>query len=564
MKGLKLSGFIRTDMYTQNISHKEALGGRLDEGYSVGKYQNKEFNYEFLAQYTKQIKNLSVNINAGANKYTRNFTQVTGNTVGGLSSPAWYSLQASIARPNVSSFILKKEIRSIYGMASFGYKDIYFIDASVRRDASSSLPVANYSYVYPSVSGAIMFSELWKWKPLSKGKLRSSYAIAGADVSPYNVYTSFNLGTVYSGAPVINTLSVPDVLNNPNIRPSFAKSFEIGLDLGFIRDRVSLSFTYYKQRNEDQILNLSVSGASGVSSAFVNAGLIENKGVEWSLSGQPFQGKFFSWTSTLNFARNKSMIRELYPGVTTYQLDQNTYSSVSIFLNAAVNKPFGSLVGQAYLRDSKTGKIMLDAANLPMFEANHDFGSVLPKFTGGFLNTFKVWKFDLSAMIDFQSGGQFFSWSKMLAVKSGQAAETAVMNDKGFNVRDAIASGGGVKVNGISSVNGQEVTAYVDARSYFRNTIGTRIYEEWLFDASFVKLREVSLGFNISNKLLTKTPFKSAKIAVIARNPVMIHQNAPKGLDPSELSYGSGSISWLEKGEFQTVRSYGVSLNLSL
>ena len=206
---------------------------------------------------------------------------------------------------------------------------------------------------------------------------------------------------------------------------------------------------------------------------------------------------------------------------------------------------------------------MLDAANLPLFETNHNFGSVVPKFTGGFINTFKIWKFDLRAMIDFQSGGQFFSWTKMLAVKSGQAAETAALNDKGFNVRDPLASGGGVKVTGISGATGQEVTAYVDARSYFRNTIGTRIYEEWLFDASYIKLREISFGYNLSNQLLNKTPFKSAKISLIARNPAMIWQKAPKGLEPSELSYGSGSVSWLEKGEFQTVRSYGVNLNLS-
>jgi hypothetical protein len=151
----------------------------------------------------------------------------------------------------------------------------------------------------------------------------------------------------------------------------------------------------------------------------------------------------------------------------------------------------------------------------------------------------------------------------MLAVKSGQAAETAVLNDKGFNVREPIANGGGVKVTGVSSTSGQEVTAYVDARSYFRNTIGTRIYEEWLFDASYIKLREVSLGYTFDKKILTGTPFTSAKLALIARNPWMIWQKAPKGLEPSELSYGSGSISWLEKGEFQTVRSYGVSLNLS-
>jgi len=565
LPGLKLSGFLRTDMYTQNVSHKEALGGRLDEGFSVGKYQSREYNYEFLGQYNKRFGDVSLNANLGANLYTVNFTSVSGATVGGLSSPAFYSLAGSRDRPSVSSFIRNKKIRSVYGTASVGFKDIYFLDASLRNDVSTALPVNNNSYAYPSVSASVVFSDLLNWKPLSFGKIRAGYAVAGSDLAPYQTGNSFNIGSAYtSPTTTINPITVPNILNNPDIKPSFAKSVEAGIDLRFLKNRVGLDLTYYNQRNENQIIQLDVSGASGYSSVVVNAGLIQNRGFELALTGTPFQTKFFTWNSTLNFARNRSMVKELYPGVNVYQLDANTYSSVSIFLNAEVNKPFGSLVGQAYLRDSATGKIMLDANNLPMHQTNYNFGSVLPDFTGGFLNTFSIWKFELAAMIDFQSGGRFFSWSKMLAVKSGQAAETAVLNDKGNNVRDPIANGGGVKVNGISFATKQEVTAYVDARSYFRNTIGTRIYEEWLYDASYIKLREVSLGFNMDRSMLGRLPFKTARFSVIARNPLMIWQKAPKGLEPSELSYGSGSISWLEKGEFQTVRSYGISLNLSL
>ncbi|HUS02023.1 MAG TPA: SusC/RagA family TonB-linked outer membrane protein [Chitinophagaceae bacterium] len=564
LPGLKLSGFLRADMYTQNISHKEALGSRLDEAYSVAKYQSKEFNYEFLGQYNKVFGDISMNLNVGANKYTVNFNSVSGNTVGGLTSPAFYSLAGSKDRPSISSFIRNKEVRSIYAMASFGYKDIYFVDGSIRNDVSSTLPVNNNSYSYPSISGSIIFSELLKLKSLSYGKIRTSYAIAGADLAPYQTGNSFSVGTTYTGAAAtINPLTLPDVLNNPDIKPSFAKSFEAGIDVRFLNNRVGAEFTYYRQKNENQIIQLDVPGSSGYSATVINAGLIENKGFELSLTGKPIQSNFFTWDTRLNFARNRSMVKELYPGIDVYQLDANTYSSVSIFLQARVNQPFGSLVGQAYLRDAKTGKIMLDAANMPVHQTNYNFGSVVPKFTGGFQNTFKIWKLDLSSMIDFQSGGQFFSWSKMLAVKSGQAAETAVLNDKGFNVRDPIASGGGVKIEGISAATGQEVNTYVDARLYFRNAIGTRVYEEWLFDASYIKLREISVGFNFDKKILSSTPFKTAKIALIARNPVMIWQKAPKGLEPSELSYGSGSISWLEKGEFQTVRSYGINLNLT-
>jgi TonB-linked SusC/RagA family outer membrane protein len=562
--GLRLMAFLRSDIFTQNIAHKEAFGGRLDEGYSVIKYQSKEYNYEFLGQYSKELGDFYLNLNVGANKYTRNFTGIAGTTVGGLSSPAFYSLAGSVARPSLISVILDKEIRSVYGLASVGYKDTYFLDATIRNDVSSSLPVNNNSYSYPSLSASIVFSELLKWKPLSYGKIRASYAVAGADLDPYQTGTGFNVGTVYTAATTtINTLSVPDKLNNPDIEPSFAKAFEAGIDLRFLNNRLGIELTRYQQKNENQIISLDVSGASGYTTTVVNAGLIENKGVELSLTGSPVVSKLFNWNTTFNVARNKSMVRELYPGINVYQLDANVYSSVPIFLNAEVNKAFGSLVGQAYLRDEATGKIMLDAANLPVAKLNHDFGSVLPKFTGGFLNNFRIWNFTVGAMIDFQSGGQFFSWTKMLAVKSGQAAETAVLNDKGVNVREPLANGGGVKVEGISAATKQQVSTYVDARSYFRTAIGTRIYEEWLFDASYIKLREVSIGYALDKNLLNRTPFKTARVSLIARNPAMLWQKAPKGLNPSELSSNSGSISWLEKGEFQTVRSYGVSLNLS-
>ncbi|RYY42010.1 MAG: TonB-dependent receptor, partial [Chitinophagaceae bacterium] len=286
MPGLKLSGFLRSDMYTQNVSHQEALGGRLDEGFSVGKYQGKEFNYELLAQYTKKINDISLNVNLGANKYTASFTSVSGNTVGGLVSPAFYSLAGSRDRPIISSFIRKKEIRSVYGMASVGFRDIYFLDASIRNDVSSTLPINNNSYSYPSVSASMIFSELLQWKPMSYGKIRASYAVAGSDLAPYQTGTSFSLGTPYTGtAGTINPINVPDVLNNPNIKPSFANAYEAGIDLRFLNNRVGVDFTYYVQENKNQIISLGVPGASGYSSTVVNAGKIENKGFELSFTG---------------------------------------------------------------------------------------------------------------------------------------------------------------------------------------------------------------------------------------------------------------------------------------
>lgn len=561
---LKLSGFIRSDMFTQNITSRNALGGYGTEGYTTGKYQNKENNYEFLASYNKTIKDFSISGNVGANILTQEYTYLRQATQGGLSSPGFYNIAASIDRPETVSYKRQKEVRSMYATGSIGYKDTYFLDATIRNDISSALPAANNSYWYPSVSGSFVFSELIKWEPLSYGKIRAGYAIAGSDLSPYQIAQFYEIGNTYkTETSTTNTQFIPNQLNNPNVEPSFAHSLETGIDLRFLKNRVGVEFTWYKQQNLNQILPLKVSGASGYETSIINAGKIENKGIEIALTGKPVQSKNFSWDVALNFSRNRSSIIELYDGIDIYQLDANIYSRVNVYLNATTGQPFGNMVGQAYERDAATGKVLLGTDNMPLYKADHNFGSVLPKFTGGFSNTFHIGNFDVSAMIDFQSGGQFFSWTKMLTVKSGQAPETAAINENGKNVRDPLAEGGGVKVNGISKATGQEVTAFVDARNYYRNILGTQVYEEWLMDASYVKLREVSVAYSLNQNMIKKLPFKAVKIALIARNPLMIWQKAPKGLDPSDLSAGSASVSWIEKGQLPTVRSFGVNLNIT-
>jgi len=558
---LELSAFIRSDMFTQNIESRTAFGGKRLPAYSVGKFQNKEMNYEFLAQYNKKFGEFSFNANLGGNIYDRRYSYLSMSTVGGLSAPSFFNIDASIDRPNTTSYLLRKQIRSGFGMVSIGFRDTYYVDASIRNDNSSALPEANNSYWYPSLSGSFVFSQLLDWNTLSFGKLRASYAKAGSDLDPYQTTESFGVGTVYGGT---NTSFVPDNLNNPTIEPSFAHSYEAGMELRFFKNRLGFDFTYYEQKNKNQIINLDVSGASGYSSSTINAGLIENKGIELTINAKPIQTDLFSWDATFNINRNKSMVVELAPGIDVYTYASTTYSSVSSYLNSYVGKPFGSLIGQAYQRDAASGKILLGTDNMPLYtDATHNFGSVLPDFNGGLQNTIRIGQFDISAMIDFQGGGQFFSRSKMLAVRTGQDPLTVAINDNGQNVRDPLEDGGGVRISGISAETGAEVSDYVDARSYYRNVLGRRIYEEWLYDASYIKLREVRLGYTLSENLLERLPFKSVGIALIARNPAMIWQNAPKGIDPSEISTGSQSISWYESGQLVSVRSYGINLNIT-
>ncbi|SFB01841.1 SusC/RagA family TonB-linked outer membrane protein [Algoriphagus aquimarinus] len=560
---LKVSAFVRSDMYTQNINSRASFGGTGNPGYSVGKYQNTEMNYELLAQYNKVWNKFSLDANVGGNIYDRDYSYLSMATVGGLSSPGFYNINASIDRPVTSSYQQNKQIKSAYAMVSLGYNNTYFLDASLRNDNSSTLPVDNNSYWYPSLSTSVVFSEWIKSDVMTLGKLRLSYAQAGSDLSPYSTTSFFNVGSTYTGSSTVNTLSVPDNLNNPNIKPSFAHSYEAGVDFKFYEGRVGLSFTYYNQRNENQILNLDISGTSGYGSATINAGEIVNRGLEIALTATPFRSDNFNWDMSFNISRNRNEVVELYPGIDVYQYGSTTYSSTSSYLNSYVGKPFGSLVGQAYQRDEATGKILLGSNNLPLYtDATHDFGTVLPDFNGGFQNVLNYKNFQLAAMIDFQAGGQFFSRSKMLAVRTGLDPLSAAINDKGMNVRDPLADGGGVKVEGISAETGEDVTAYVDAKAYY-GVVARRIYEDWLYDASYIRLREVSLSYNFNKSQFANLPVENVKVALVGRNLGMLFQNAPKGINPAELSTGSQAIGWYESGQLPSVRSFGFNLNVT-
>ncbi len=560
---LKVSAFMRGDMYTQNIESYKAFGGTGNPYYSVGKYQNQEMNYELLAEYNTTWDDFSLNAIVGGNVFDRKYSYLSMATVGGLSAPGFYNIAASIDRPVTNSYALRRQIRSGYAMASFGYKGTYFLDATIRNDNSSALPTNNNSYWYPSISASWVFSEMLQWGPMSLGKLRASFAQAGSDLDPYQTTSFYNVGTVYAGTTNANTLAVPDNLNNPNIKPSFANSYEAGLDVGFFQGRLGASFTYYRQVNKDQIIQLDVSGTSGYSTATINAGQIENRGFELSLTGTPIKAGKLTWDLMFNISKNQSEVVELYPGINVYEYGRTTYSATTSYLNSYEGKPFGSLVGQAYKRDPATGQKLLGNDNLPLFtDASYDFGSVLPDFVGGFQSILHYGNFEFSAMLDFQIGGQFFSRSKMLSVRTGLDPVTVEMNDKGFNVRDPLADGGGVRVDGISESTGEPVTAYVTAQAYY-GVVARRIYEDWLYDASYLKLREVRIGYTFHESEWSKLPFQKIGVAFVARNPAMLYQRAPKGLDPSELSTGSQSIGWFESGQINTVRSYGVNLNIT-
>jgi hypothetical protein len=452
----------------------------------------------------------------------------------------------------------------------------------VRNDISSTLPVNNNSYWYGGLSGSFVFTELLpKNDILNFGKIRLSAARLGSDTNPYQIYQTYNLSTTPHGTDPIQF--VPNTLPNASLRPTLSTAYEAGTELHFLRDRIRFDFNYYTRNAKDQILSLPVNGASGYSTAVVNAGSIKNHGIEITLGGTPVKSKDFTWNTDFNISFNRNKIVSLYPGVTNLKVAPDgtggagisgytfpagtatapggvtgfAYVGTSGFnVNGLVGSSYGELIGAGYVRD-KSGNIIVDADGVPEIQDNVHLGSMLPSYTGGFTNTFNYKGVTLGISIDFQKGGKFVSITQANMNGSGLGAETAGLNDRGKPKRDAVADGGGTLVKGVHE-DGSVNTTYTDTR-YLYESVYSQLWEKWTFDATYVKLREVSLGYNFPKNMLRKTPFQTAYFAITTQNPWLIYaKTKDRGIDPSQLE-----SSFFEGGQLPATKNIGFNLKLT-
>jgi hypothetical protein len=341
------------------------------------------------------------------------------------------------------------------------------------------------------------------------------------------------------------------------------------LNVAFLEGRIGFDVTVYQNTVINQILRVAVSGASGYGEAWVNAGEIEAKGIEFTLNASPVRKGDFSWDIDFNIARNRTYVNSLYKNLTNKELQVAlTDGWGGLRVNARVGEEWGTLTGGGFqtfqatdaqgnpIEHPSNGKRIVDADGFYQYQANKELGSILPDFTGGLRNTFTYKNLSLSVFMDFQKGGQFFSITRMFNAYSGLGAETVGNNDKGNPIRDDIAEGGGIRVDGVDE-NGEAVTAYVEAQSYYANLFGMN--ENWLYDASYIKLRELRLGYSLPNTVVSKTPFRNISVAVIAKNLLLIHSNVD-GIDPSEIAEGIGGYNAVEGGVLPGVRSLGFNI----
>lgn len=561
---LNLQSYVRMNQYQYLGDFRVATGGLQQDSYEQRQGIRREMNYETNLYYKNKFGKFSVDGFIGGNVRYNSFDEQYWSTAGGLSAPNYFTIGASIARPITTVDYDRKKVNSVYGKASVGYKDLLYLEGTLRNDWSSALPQNSNSYLYPSLSSSFIFSELLKSSGISNwlsfGKIRASFASVGSDLDFNRVNLALDNGNLYGSNP---SISIGDQYRSGKIKPALTKAYEVGVELRIFK-RIGLEATWYQNNNTDQIIPLTVSPTSGFSTAQVNAGNIQNTGIELSLTGSPILTRDFSWEVSLNWAQNKNKVVELYENTKTYVYSTNRYDTR---LEHRVGSEWGMYVGRKWKTDSKTGKPVILSNGQPDYNINQDIGTVLPKWTGGMFNSFKYKGFDLTFSIDFQKGGLFYCETRNFNTGSGLSQETVGVNDKGFDWRDypgayTLAGGnvgnGGIRIPGVFA-NGAENNRYIAARAYWY-TARQRDASNYILDASYVKLREVRLGYAIPSKVLQPLKFvKTANFGIIVSNAWLIWANAKQyGVDPSELERFER-----EGGQLSQSRQIGFNLRMS-
>ncbi len=477
---------------------------------------------------------------------------------------------------------IRKSTNSIYGLFTMAYKSLLYLDATIRQDYSSTLPVNNNSYTYTSFSGSFIFSDAFhlRSKAFSFGKLRASVAEVGNDTDPYQLELYYNLNPLSFGDHSVGGISTT-VVPNRQLKPTRTRSFEMGTDLKFLGGRLGFQATYYKQDSRDQINRVPAPVSSGFPYQIINAGVISNKGVELLLTGKPISTGNFTWDISLNFAKNTSKVKSLAEGVPFLPLSDARWLGVSVV--ARPGAPYGAILGYDYQRTS-SGEIILDPVTLtPQPGAERQvIGKGVFDWTGGLVNTFSYKSFSLGAVLDVKTGAQLFSMTNLFAAIRGSltstlpgraewieseeqrlsagktADEWATMgNVKGYVPQGVVQTGTDGNGHPVYAKN----TKALDPSVYWGNfySDGNGIAVPFIYSASYIKVREITASYKIPIKP-GRHGIQELVLAVVSRNPFIIHKNVPN-VDP-DSNYNNGNGQGFEYGSLPSRRSWGFNCNV--
>ena len=514
----------------------------------------REANFDVMLNFKKDLTedfNLSGLIGSNIRRSYEN--TVFAATNGGLVTPKLYALSNSkqaLTAPTENQVLIG--VNGFFANVSLGYKRFLYLDVTARQDYSSTLPGDNNGFFYPGVSGSFVFSEKMKgltW--LDFGKLRLNYAKVGNDApfgSLQDVYTS---GAVFGNTPLF---SLPSTKNNDKLVAELSTTAEAGLEMAFLKKRVGFDLAVYDKKTENQIVPVAVSAATGYTSKFVNAGTIQNRGVELNVYVTPVQLKDFRWTINVNFAKNVSKVVKLFEGVDNIQIAQYAQG---VTLNATLGEPYGTLKGTDYVYLNGQKVVDKNGYYKRTTTSTNVIGNITPDFNAGITNTLTYKSWALSFLVDMQKGGDLFSLDMAYGLATGMYPETAENNDLGNPVRNDLAQGGGIILPGVNEA-GEPNQVRADATSYGIYGYVRNPNKAFIYDASYVKLREISLNYRIPFK--KELFFSNATFGLVANNVWIIFKNMPYA-DP-EAGLGAGNAQGYHVGVMPTTRNFGFNLTL--
>ncbi len=587
MEGLDARFRTSTDWYHDRRKSKVKWGtsGSPYGSYAEDAYTVKENNTEAIVTYVKQLNaDWGMDALAGFNvrnkQYENNYQAAPRLAVADL-----YTLTNSRDQLTSSNYFYRLRQYGLYASAQVNYRGWAFLNMTGRNDWSSTLPAGNNSYFYPSVTASVLLSEAlgWKNRSISYLKLRGGWSQVGSDADPYQLATVYVSETAFNGNP-LQTSSGEGM--NPALKPEKTSSIEAGLEAAFFNNRVHLDFTYYKTDSRNQILKLATTAASGYTSQVRNAGHIRNRGYEVQLGATPVQSKTgFQWDVNVNYGSNRSKVMKLDDEglITSYQL----YSS-GIQILASVGEAYGTLFGSTYVRDDN-GRIVVDDSGLPKISSTSQvLGKFTPDWMGGISNTFTYKSFSFSFLIDASFGGSIFSNTNKTGKYTGVLKNSLPGRDAdhgglwyyidGANNRVPLerpnyetSSTGlyyanvngqstrvyqdGILVDGVTE-DGAKNTKIVSAENYYHRLYS--IAETNVYDASYVKLREVALTYRLPKTMVRKLHLQDASVTLTGRNLWTIHKDVPN-IDP-EAALTAGNAQGVEAYSLPTTRSFGLNL----
>ena len=536
---------------------------------STKDYKNRMYTAELLAIYKGKFKKWDYGATLGGSLYkTDNKTQIV--TAQNMIMRDAKTLQ-SFTEKTIREEIYRRQINSVYGSMNFAYDNFAFLDMTLRGDCSSTLPVNNNVYWYPSVSGSLLFSELLHVDKniMPYGKVRASWAKVGNDTSPYMLRPTYEMALNSFGQYPMASIS-GDVIPNKNLKPTMTNSIELGFELKFLKNRLGLDFTYYNQHSKDQILRMNTSYASGYRYQLINAGDIENRGVEVVLNTRPIEMKDFSWDLNVNFAKNSNKVKELANGVDEFELASARWLGVKVV--AKVGENYGCIMGKDFLRN-KNGDIIIDGkTGLP--KMTHDLkvlGNATWDWTGGMTTNVRYKNLSLGAIFDVKVGADLYSMSARSAYSTGKHKETLEGRDAwyeseekrlaaGVTSKDWHPTGGYVAKGVIEQPDGtfKPNDIFVSPQEYW-TYVTTQTARPFIYDNTYVKLREFTLSYAFPRKMLGKV-VNALSVSFVARNLFNLYKNVPN-IDP-DSNYNNSTGMGLEFGSLPSRRSFGLNVNL--